>query len=94
MSSKVFISHSSKDKEFVVKLSHDLLKKDIPVWLDSYELSIGDSLYDKIFSSLDESNLMIVVVSENYNKSLWTSKEFKAILSKEDRDRKKISDSR
>jgi len=87
--SKVFVSHSSKDKEIVERISYDLIKNNIPVWLDSYELSIGDSLYDKIFSGLNESNFIVVVISSNYNNSFWTSKEFKTILAKEERDKKK-----
>ncbi|WP_114940145.1 toll/interleukin-1 receptor domain-containing protein [Mucilaginibacter endophyticus] len=87
--SKIFISHSSKDNDFVKRLAHDLLTNDIPVWLDAYELSLGDSLYDKIFTGIKESNYLIVVISEHYNSSIWTSKEFRAILAKEDKDRKK-----
>lgn len=87
--SKIFISHSSKDNEFVGKLSHDLLVNGIPIWLDAYELTLGDSLYDKIFSGIKESNYIIVVISENYNTTIWTSKEFRAILSKEDKDNTK-----
>jgi TIR domain len=44
----VFISHSSKDKEFVFKLAIDLLNLGFPVWLDAYELEVGSSLQDRI----------------------------------------------
>jgi hypothetical protein len=87
---KIFISYSSKDKEFVNKLSYDLLSSGLPVWLDSWEIQLGDSLYDKIFDGLDTSSYILIVVSKNYNKSTWTSKEFKAMLSKEDRENRKI----
>ncbi len=35
---KVFISYSSKDKIFAEKLSRDLLKLDLDVWLDKWEI--------------------------------------------------------
>lgn len=36
---KVFISYSSKDKIFAEKLSRDLLKLDLDVWLDKWEIA-------------------------------------------------------
>ena len=87
---KIFISYSSKDKEFVNKIAFDLLSGGLPIWLDSWEIELGDSLYQKIFTGLDSSSYVIVVVSKNYNKSIWTSKEFRSVLAKEDRENRKI----
>jgi hypothetical protein len=87
--SKVFISYSSKDQLFVTKLAKDLLTHQIPVWLDSYEISLGDSLYDKVFPAIEECNYIIVVLSENYNRTIWTAKEYQAVLEKEKRDKRK-----
>ncbi|MCL2041490.1 MAG: toll/interleukin-1 receptor domain-containing protein [Bacteroidales bacterium] len=44
----VFISHSSKDKEFVRKLAKDLQRNGIEVWLDEWTLKIGDSFAESI----------------------------------------------
>lgn len=87
---KIFISYSSLDKVFASRLALDLLAAGLPVWLDVWEMEIGDSLYQKIFSGLDSSSYVIIVVSRNYNRSIWTSKEFRAVLSKEDNDQRKI----
>ncbi|AYL98114.1 toll/interleukin-1 receptor domain-containing protein [Mucilaginibacter celer] len=86
---KVFISYSSKDDQFVKRLSTDLLKHQVPVWLDAYELSIGDSLPDIIFQGIDDCPFILVVFSAIYKKSPWTSREFEAVLEKEQRDKKK-----
>jgi hypothetical protein len=87
---KIFISYSSMDKTFAGRLALDLLAAGFPVWLDIWEMELGDSLYQKIFSGLDNSSYVIVVVSKNYNRSVWTSKEFRATLTKEDSTQRKI----
>ena len=38
----VFISYSTKDKDFVDKLSIELVKKRIHVWLDKWAMKPGD----------------------------------------------------
>lgn len=45
---KVFISYSSKDKIFAEKLSRDLLKLDLDVWLDKWEIKVGDEYSNAI----------------------------------------------
>jgi hypothetical protein len=61
----VFLSHSSKDKAFVLRLAADLAIRRIPVWLDSWELSLGDSLYQSIFSGIDQSGFLIPIISKD-----------------------------
>ena len=45
---RVFISYSHSDKEFVDKLAMNLVKSNIPIWLDRWELKVGDSITQKI----------------------------------------------
>ena len=87
--STVFISHSSKDSAFAFTLATELLRNDLPVWLDTFELSIGDDLLKKIFPAMHQSNCMIVLLSKNYNKTIWTKKELDTILAKEETDQRK-----
>jgi hypothetical protein len=79
----LFISHSSLDKEFVYKICLDLVNRGFPVWFDSWEISVADSLIDKIFNGLDDSFFLIVVLSKNSVQSKWVSKELNAALAKE-----------
>ena len=46
--SKVFLSHSSKDKQFVRRLTKDLEEAGIEIWLDEKELLVGDELNKSI----------------------------------------------
>src|SRR5579862_9240468 len=79
----VFISHSSKDKEFVFKLAIDLLNLGFPVWLDAYELEVGSSLQDRIRDGIDASTHLIFVVSASSIASAWSLKELELALEKE-----------
>jgi hypothetical protein len=66
----VFISHASEDKEAVAKPLANLLRsRKINVWLDQYELTVGDSLRRKIDQGLRDSNFGVVVLSEKFSDS-------------------------
>ena len=79
----VFLSHSSKDKAFVLRLAADLAIRRIPVWLDSWEMSLGDSLYQSIFNGIDQSAFLIPIISEDALNSGWVARELRAALRKE-----------
>lgn len=79
----VFLSHSSYDKPFVFRLAADLVSSGISVWLDTWELELGDSLTDRIFSGIDSSTFLLVALSSNSINSAWVRRELDAALSKE-----------
>jgi hypothetical protein len=58
---KVFISHSSTDKHFTSRLAQDLKRSGIPVWYDSWEIRVGDSIVEKIDQGLKECDYLIIV---------------------------------
>ena len=80
---KFFLSHSSKDKDFVRKVAEDLFINGYEVWFDEWELDWGDSLFEKIEEGIKESNFLIIVISSNSIKSRWVNNELKAALSNE-----------
>lgn len=86
----VFISYSTKDSEFVTKLSMELVQKRISIWLDKWEMQPGDSLIDKIQSALSDSTYLLVVLSVNSVDSEWCKKELKAGLMREFEEKKVI----
>ena len=61
---KVFISHSSKDHEFVHGLAADLERDSVDCWVDEGEVKVGDRLRDKIERGIEQSDFMIVVLSK------------------------------
>jgi len=82
--SGIFLSHSSRDKEFVSRLASDLVNRGFPVWFDSWEMEMGDSLYSKIYEGIDSSSALILVMSKNAVKSDWVEKELHGALLKEE----------
>ena len=78
--SGVFISHSSQDKPFVRNLAAALLAEGIPVWLDSWELHVGDPLLSRIESGIKDGALFIVVVSRSSVESGWVERELRTAL--------------
>lgn len=79
----IFISYSSNDKEIVHKIAQQLVKNKIHIWIDEYELNIGDSLIDKIQLAINEASALIVVLSQSSVKSAWCQKELNSGLMRE-----------
>jgi hypothetical protein len=65
----LFLSHSSRDKTFVRQLADDLTFCEIDVWLDEWELQVGDSLHDLIGNALEQSRFIGVVIGDNFSES-------------------------
>lgn len=86
----VFISYSTKDSEFVTRLSAELVKNRIQVWLDKWEMQPGDSLIDKIQSGLSDSSYLLVVLSNNSVDSEWCKKELNSGLMRELNEKKVV----
>ena len=63
----VFISHTSEDKDEVVRpLATALRDAGLKVWYDEFELRIGDSLRRKIDKGLASSRFGVVVLSQDF----------------------------
>lgn len=71
----VFISYSKKDKDFVFKLKDDLNKNGVYTWIDVEQINPGTMWQDEIKNGINKSNVFIIVLSENYFSSSWTSIE-------------------
>jgi hypothetical protein len=73
---KAFISHSSKDKEFVLRLATDLRTREgIDAWLDQWEINPGDRIPEKIEEGLTEADVFILVLSPDSVNSRWVEYE-------------------
>ncbi len=79
----IFISHSSKDKKIATQLATDMNFCGIDVGLDQWELQIGTSLTDELAKAMDDSRYIAILITENYNKSVWTKEEYKRALSRQ-----------
>ncbi|CAM3869496.1 toll/interleukin-1 receptor domain-containing protein [Parendozoicomonas haliclonae] len=71
----IFISYSHENKEFVDKLAMQLVQRNINIWLDRWELNIGDSLIDKVQDAVDGASALLVIMSKASIASAWCKKE-------------------
>lgn len=74
---KVFLSHSSKDKDIVDLFFNELQKSELKAWYDKEEIIAGDSITSKVSEGLKECELGIIFLSENFlsKQSGWTEAE-------------------
>ena len=78
---KAFISHSSKDKKFVLRLATDLRTRvGIDAWLDQWEINPGDRIPERIEEGLSEAHVFILVLSPDSVNSRWVEYERQAWL--------------
>lgn len=74
---KVFISYSSKNKEFALKLAADLKALSHEPWLDEWEIRVGDCIPTKIEDGIEEADYVVVVLSAHSVESGWVEREWK-----------------
>lgn len=87
----VFISHASEDKkDFVEPLANALVKGGLNVWYDRFELTIGDSLREKIDQGLANSRYGIVVLSSSFFAKEWPKTELDALVTRQNSEREKV----
>ena len=86
-----FISHASEDKETVaLPLAAALKRAGILVWLDQFELRVGDSLREKIDEGLAQSRFGIVILSSSFLAKGWPKRELNGLFALEEGGRKVI----
>jgi len=79
----IFISYSHLDKDFVTELASSLVKSNANVWVDEWELNVGDSLIDRIQTAIETAGALLVVLSKASVESEWCKKELNAGLIRE-----------
>lgn len=75
---KIFLSHSSKDKEAVRKLRNDLVENGFDVWFDEDKIGIGDEIISKIEEGLEETSYLIIWLTRHSVESGWVQREWES----------------
>lgn len=73
--SQIFISYSSKDYQFALKLYDDLLSSRYWVWIDKKNLEAGKEWEPQLEDNLRKSNTLVALISSNSVKSDWVKHE-------------------
>lgn len=79
----IVISYAHEDSDFVDELAANLFKNRVPVWVDRWELKVGDSILEKIQDAIQKADAIIVVLSKASVSSGWCKKELTSGLIKE-----------
>lgn len=84
MNYDVFISHASEDKVKVARPLADKLRElGLRVWLDEFELRLGDSLRRSIDYGLAQSRFGVVILSPAFFRKEWPQRELDALVTRE-----------
>ncbi len=79
----VFISYCHADAAFANTLAAHLVKHNAHVWIDSWELNVGDSILAHVQKAIQESSALLIVLSKASVESAWVKKELNAALMRE-----------
>lgn len=80
---KVFLSHSSYDIDVTRRLAAELRRSGVDVWLDEWEILVGDSICQKVEQGLTEADLLVVILTKRSVASGWVLREWQARFAKE-----------
>jgi len=77
---QVFISHSGKDAMIARQLAHRLSEVGLKVWIREDEILPGDNWAKKVGQALEESDLMVVLVTPQAFESEWLREDIQYAL--------------
>ena len=80
---KVFLSHSTKDKQFVETLAAELEAEKIGLWLCEVDIELGDNFVAEIEKGLREADLTVLFWSPEAARSDWTRLEWTSVTARE-----------
>jgi hypothetical protein len=79
----VFISHRDKDSDLAERLAAQLKQAGFEVWLDKWDIRVGDSIIRKINDGLENARYLILCYSEAGVLSPWMSREWMSALAQQ-----------
>ncbi|MFT3894826.1 MAG: toll/interleukin-1 receptor domain-containing protein [Anaerolineales bacterium] len=77
----VFLSHNSKDKQWVIQLKNSLEARGINVWFDSDDIRPGDRFAEALEKGIEESKAVALIISPDSMRSGWVKEEYYRALS-------------
>lgn len=80
---QIFISHSSKDSVPARELARRLSEAGLRAWIPEDQILPGDNWAKKVGEALEESDLMVVLVTPHAFESEWLKEEIQYALTSE-----------
>jgi hypothetical protein len=78
---RVFISYAAPDRVLALRLAQDMTQFGHQVWLDLWQLGVGDSLVRGIGDGLTQAEYLIVLLSPHATQSAWMEREWEVLAS-------------
>jgi hypothetical protein len=79
----IFISHRKQDAPLAERLADDIRLAGHLVWLDEWNIRVGDSIVQSINEGLENSKFLILCYSECDVLSPWMSREWMSTLARQ-----------
>jgi len=79
MATTIFISHSSQDAIDSRRLAEDLKRAGLQVWLDQWNVAVGERISNKVQSGLSEANYLGVWLTRASVESGWVEREWQSM---------------
>jgi len=80
---KVFISHRTSDMVEATHLAEEIRNIGHKVWLDDWEIEVGDSIIEKIMEGLNDADYVVLCLSSQGVMSKWISREWMSTLTRQ-----------
>lgn len=88
----VFISFAKEDQAFAERLSAELVKRQVIVFFDQWELKVGNKLTERLTREINEAEYICIILSKasvgvlNSEDQRWFKREFELAIELEKRD--------
>ena len=79
----VFVSHRFADEVVARRLAEELRDRGHAVWLDTWEIGVGDSIVGKMNEGLTGSAFVVLCYSDAGAMSSWMSREWMSALARQ-----------
>src|SRR5262249_11580193 len=80
---KVFLSHSTKDKDFVQRLAAALKSAALEPWLCEVDIDKSQNFVAEIDAGLAQCDIALLIWSPDAAASMWTKEEWTSILARQ-----------
>ena len=77
---KVFVSYCDADLAAALRLSEDLRARSHDVWLDEWNIAVGDSIVERVESGLVQSSYLVICMSSAGTTSPGMRREWMSFL--------------
>ena len=78
----IFISHRKADTEPATRLSKEIRDARHQVWLDEWEINLGDSIVERVNEGLEGASYVVLCLSES-GMSPWVNREWMSSLGRQ-----------